>query len=49
MYVRGKRIKGQTYFYLVESKRQGKKVVEKCIGYLGNGGGRRPTLPTERE
>src|SRR2546428_448669 len=43
MYVRGKRIKGQIYYYLVKSERHGKKVVQKFIRYLGKvKGGRQP-------
>src|SRR4029453_13085082 len=38
MYVRRKRIKGHTYYYLVKSERRGKKVVQKFIRYLGKVG-----------
>ena len=42
MYVRGKQIKGHTYYYLVKSERHGKKVVQKFIGYIGKAGRARP-------
>ena len=41
MYIRAKRIKGHTYFYLVKSERHGKKVKQIYIGYLGKTGGLR--------
>ncbi len=41
MYIRSKRIKGHTYFYLVKSERHGKKVTQKFIRYLGKTGGAR--------
>jgi len=34
-FIRKKKISGQTYYYLVESKRDGKKVRQKVIKYLG--------------
>ena len=34
-FVRTKRIKNRTYYYLVESKREGNKVKQKVIKYLG--------------
>jgi hypothetical protein len=34
-FVRTKRIKNKTYYYLVESKREGNKVRQKVIKYLG--------------
>jgi hypothetical protein len=34
-FVRTKQIKNRTYYYLVESKRDGKKVRQKVIKYLG--------------
>jgi hypothetical protein len=34
-FVRTKRIKNRTYYYLVESRREGKKVRQKVIKYLG--------------
>ena len=34
-YVRTKTIKGQTYYYLVESHREGDKVRQRVIKYLG--------------
>lgn len=34
-YIRQDRKKGRTYYYLVESHREGKKVVQKRIKYLG--------------
>ena len=34
-FVRTKRIKNRTYYYLVESKREGSKVHQKVIKYLG--------------
>lgn len=36
-YVRTKKIKGHTYHYLVEGKREGKKVRQRVIAYLGAG------------
>jgi hypothetical protein len=38
MFIRGKRIKGNTYYYLVKSERHGKKVIQKYIGYVGKSG-----------
>ena len=46
-YVRQDRKKGRVYYYLVESHREGKKVVQKRLKYLGttppggNSGGKR--------
>ena len=34
-FVRTKRIKNKTYYYLVESKREGNKVRQRVIKYLG--------------
>jgi len=34
-FVRTKKIKGGTYYYLVESIREGKRVRQKVIKYLG--------------
>ena len=34
-FVRGKRQGSRTYYYLVESKREGNKVRQKVIKYLG--------------
>jgi hypothetical protein len=34
-FVRAKRIKNKTYYYLVESKREGNKVRQRVIKYLG--------------
>jgi len=34
-FVRTKRIKNRTYYYLVESRREGKRVRQKVIKYLG--------------
>ncbi len=34
-FVRTKRIKNRTYYYLVESKREGNKITQKVIKYLG--------------
>jgi len=34
-FVRTKRIKNRTYYYLVESKREGNKMRQKVIKYLG--------------
>ncbi len=34
-YVRAKRRGNRTYYYLVESKREGKKVKQRIICYLG--------------
>ena len=34
-YVRTKKVKGQTYYYLVEAKREGMKVRQKVLRYLG--------------
>ena len=37
VYLRPKKIKGKTYFYIVEGKRDNKgKVKQKVIQYLGN-------------
>jgi hypothetical protein len=35
-YIRSKKIKGQTYYYVVEGKLVGGKVKQKVIKYLGN-------------
>ena len=35
-YVRSKKIKGNTYYYVVEGKLVGGKVQQKVIKYLGN-------------
>jgi hypothetical protein len=40
-YIRGDKRKGKTYYYLVESYRDGDKVVQKRLKYLGT---RKPTL-----
>ena len=42
-FVRSKRKDNRTYYYLVESKREGKKVRQKVIKYLGT------KLPTEEQ
>jgi len=34
-FVRTKRIKNRTYYYLVESRREGNRVKQKVIKYLG--------------
>jgi len=34
-FVRSKRIENRTYYYLVESRREGKRVRQKVIKYLG--------------
>jgi len=34
-FIRTKRKRNRTYYYLVESKREGKKVRQKVIKYLG--------------
>jgi predicted kinase len=44
VYIRSKRIKGHTYYYLVKCERQGKKVTQKFIGYLGKAGAREPAF-----
>tara|TARA_Y100000310_G_scaffold345549_1_gene466391 strand:- start:11904 stop:12077 length:174 start_codon:yes stop_codon:yes gene_type:complete len=38
-FIRTKTIKGRKYFYLVENKRIGKKVVQKVLRYLGSAEG----------
>jgi hypothetical protein len=38
VYVRSKTIKGHTYYYLVEGRRDGKRVSQKVIRYLGKHG-----------
>jgi len=43
-FIRTKRIKNRTYYYLVESKREGKKVRQKVVKYLG---AERPTKEQE--
>lgn len=35
VYVRGKKIKGQTYYYLVKSVREGDRVRQVSLEYLG--------------
>jgi hypothetical protein len=54
MYIRSKTIKGHTYYYLVEGRREGKTVRQKVIRYLGKsptgytsgtGGTTAPVLP----
>ena len=35
VYVRGKKIKGQTYYYLVKSVREGNRVRQVSLEYLG--------------
>ena len=35
MFIRKKKIKGKTYYYLVESYREGAKVKQRVIKYLG--------------
>lgn len=35
MFVRSKKQGNKTYYYLVESKREGKRVIQKAIKYLG--------------
>ena len=42
-FVRTKRKGGRTYYYLVESKREGKNVRQKVIKYLGT------EMPTEEQ
>ena len=37
-FVRAKNIKGHTYYYLVENKREGKRVRQRVVKYLGKGG-----------
>jgi len=37
-FIRSKRIKGHEYFYLVENFRQGSRIVQKVIKYLGKSG-----------
>lgn len=44
-YVRVKRRGNRTYYYLVESKREGKKVRQRVIRYLGT----RPPMKDELE
>ena len=36
VFIRKKKIKGRIYYYLVENKRYGGKVVQKVIKYLGS-------------
>jgi hypothetical protein len=36
VYVRAKKIKGQTYYYLVRSVREGDKIRQVMLEYLGN-------------
>ena len=45
MFIRKKIIKGQTYYYLVESYREGGKVKQRVIKYLG---GMKPTIMDEQ-
>tara|TARA_Y100000031_G_C8116627_1_gene336189 strand:- start:120 stop:293 length:174 start_codon:yes stop_codon:yes gene_type:complete len=35
-FIRTKTIKGRKYYYLVENRRVGKKVVQKVLRYLGS-------------
>ena len=35
MYVRAKKTNGRTYYYLVEGRREGGKVRQKVVKYLG--------------
>jgi len=42
-FVRTKRIKNRTYYYLVESRREGSRVKQKVIKYLGT------EMPTKEE
>jgi hypothetical protein len=35
VYVRAKKIKGQTYYYLVKSVREGEKIRQVSLEYLG--------------
>ena len=35
-YIRNKKNKGKTYYYIVEAKREKNKVKQKVIKYLGN-------------
>jgi hypothetical protein len=35
VYVRGKKIKGQTYYYLVKSVREGERIRQVSLEYLG--------------
>jgi hypothetical protein len=35
MFIRAKKQGNQTYYYLVENKREGKRVIQKVIKYLG--------------
>lgn len=34
-FIRSKKIKNKTYYYIVENKRQGKQIKQKVIKYLG--------------
>ncbi len=43
MYVRKKKIKGRTYYYIVKSVREGKKIKQVYMEYLGD------TLPDKKE
>ena len=43
-FVRSKKIKGNKYYYLVESKRIGSRVVQKVVRYLGAS----PTFPKSK-
>jgi len=36
MYLRTKKVKGKTYYYLVESSKEGGKIKQKVVAYLGN-------------
>lgn len=45
MFIRSKKIKGKEYFYLVESVREGGKVRQRIVRYLGC---RRPHISEER-
>jgi hypothetical protein len=42
-FVRTKRIKNKTYYYLVESRREGNKVRQRVIKYLGT------EMPTKKQ
>ncbi len=43
MFVRTKMVKGRGYFYLVRSVRDGDRIRQECLQYLG------PKLPGKRE
>ena len=35
VFIRSKKIKGKTYYYIVENKRQGKTIKQQVIKYIG--------------